>query len=496
MKKMILLTSAIAILAGCGNVPNTQNEVKFETTTVQSTKVPASFESEIKAKMQAHNLKGFSLAIFEDYKLVYSNQWGVKAATSGALVDEETAFSTASISKPVTALICVMLAEKGLINLDDPISKYLTRWSLPNSEFTKDTPVTWKHLLSHMAGTTQHGFADFYEGYDIPTLAESLQGKLPRYNNEQINFTFKPGTDWKYSGGGYTTIQMALEDHIGKPLHILAQENIFAPLGMENTTMVQPNETGFLTNVASVHNREGDVIHSGLPITPQVAPSGMWSTPEDLAKLGIAMQMALRGDKDTIISPQTAKTVTDIISLKSSGGSTLGWFRAFGFGNIDWMRYDGSNTGVGGDFLASMEGGKGFVFFANGDRPNRFPVTSYVRGETIRMMEWEKPFNTNIQVPDLLLQAIEGSYKDFLYGQNMDTEIVSLDGKIYLDSPLFAHFIGKNLSEMIYVGDNTFKIMDYPNLIRFNLGAKNQVKNLTILRNGNDDLSIDVEIER
>lgn len=494
MKKIILLTTAIALLGGCGSVTNTQTGSDLATRIETTTKINASFEADVEAKMQAHNLNGFSLAIIEDYKVVYSHQWGVKAAGSDDLIDANTASSTASTSKAITALLCHMLEEKGLISLDDPIANYLTRWPLPESEFTKNTPVTWKHLLSHRAGTSQHGFADFYEGDDIPTLVDSLEGRLPRYD-EPLKFIFQPDTDWQYSGGGYTIIQMALEDHFNEKLHRLAAENIFVPLGMTNTTMVQPNEVGFLTNVASVHDDDGNVIRSGLPITPQVSASGMWSTPADLAKLAIAMQKTLRGDKDTIISPKAAKAMTDIISLQGSGGSTLGWMRAFGFGNVDWMRHDGSNTGVGNDFLASMEEGYGLIFFANGEKRNRFPVFSYVRGEVIKMMQWEKPIRGRKAVPSELLQAIKGSYKDFLYNVGMDSEIISVDDKVYLVSPVFEHFLGKDRSEMVYLGGNTFKIMDYPNRVRFNLDANNKVKTLTMLRDDNDKLSVDINLQ-
>ena len=495
MKKMILLTSALALLlAGCGSVTNTHEAPNIEPTIENSTKINASFSAELEAKMQAHNLKGFSMAVIEDYKVVYSNQWGIKAAGSDALLDQDTAFSTASTAKVITALICLMMEEKGLINLDDPISDYLTRWSLPESDYTKNIPVTWKHLLSHMAGTTQHGFADFYEGDAIPTLIDSVEGRLPRYSNEPISFEFEPGTDWKYSGGGYTIIQMALEDHFKKPLHILASENIFGPLGMDNTTMIQPNEAGFLTNVASVHDSDGNVIRSGLPITPQVSASGMWSTPQDLAKLAIAMQKTLRGDKNTVISRKVATAATDIISIKTSGGNSLGWMRAFGFGNTDWMRFSGSNTGVGSDLLASMEDGYGLIFFANGEKPNRFPVTGYVRGEVIEMMQWGSIKNKGKAAPKNLIDAVKGPYKDLLYG--MSAEVMSLNDKVYLVSPVFQHFLGKDRSEMIYLGENTFKVLDYPNQIRFNLDDKNQVRSLTMLRNKDDNLSVNIELAR
>ena len=168
--------------------------------------------------------------------------------------------------------------------------------------------------------------------------------------------------------------------------------------------------------------------------------------------------------------------------------------RAFGFGNTDWMRFSGSNTGVGSDLLASMEDGYGLIFFANGEKPNRFPVTGYVRGEVIEMMQWGSIKNKGKAAPKNLIDAVKGPYKDLLYG--MSAEVMSLNDKVYLVSPVFQHFLGKDRSEMIYLGENTFKVLDYPNQIRFNLDDKNQVRSLTMLRNKDDNLSVNIELAR
>ncbi|WP_278550970.1 serine hydrolase domain-containing protein [Elizabethkingia bruuniana] len=300
----------------------------------------------INQQLEKYKLPGFSLVVFENYKIVYSNQFGLKSVNSKEKIDENTAFSTASISKPITALLCHILEEKGLINLNDPIDRYLKRWHLPKSKFTENNSPTWKQFLNHTAGTSQGGFEDHYEGETIPTITQSLLGQIPRYDKE-IEFLFTPGTNFEYSGGGYVIIQMALEDTLNKSIAELAQEYIFSPLGMKNTTMVQPNEKGFLTNVALVHDKDGKVIRTGLPITPQVGASGMWSTPTDLAKLSIEIQNALRNKNNKVISHQVAKKVTEVTAFKNAvGGWSYGWQKSFGYSNYDWFSCNGSNTGV------------------------------------------------------------------------------------------------------------------------------------------------------
>lgn len=420
-------------------------------------------------QLEKYKLAGFSVVVFENYEIVYSSQFGVKSTDSKEKIDQNTAFSTASISKPVTALLCFMLEEKGLLDLDDPIGNFLKRWHLPKSRFTEKSSPTWRQFLNHTAGTTQEGFEDHYEGEAIPTLQQSLLGQIPRYDKE-IEFLFAPGTNWQYSGGGYTIIQMALEDTFNKPIAALVREYIFSPLGLKNTTMTQPNEKGFLANVALVHDKDGKVIKTGLPVTPQVAPSGMWSTPTDLAKFAIEMQNALRNKNNKLISHDVAKKVTEVTVLKNAvGGWSYGWQKSFGYNNYDWFLSNGSNTGVGGTVAGTMEDGNGFVFLANGEKLNRFPVMSHTQKTILKVMNWNRKatYGEVQEMPLSLKEKLIGSYDDFLYEQGVETKIVERNNRLYVESALLEHFKGKSENELLYLKNGLFKIVDYPNLLKF-----------------------------
>lgn len=443
--------------------------------------------------MSKYNLKGLSVAVFEDYKIIWTNQWGVKATDSEDKIDVNTAFSTASISKPITAIVCAILEEKGLINLDDPINKYLERWKIPKSNFTDGTDVTWKQLLSHTAGTSQGGFEDYYTGDSIPTIVESLQGKLLPRTKKPIEFLFKPGTNWEYSGGGYVIIQCALEDHFKKPLAQIVKENLLEPLHLQNSTMIQPNENGFLTNTAKVHNSKGQIIRTGIPITPQVAPSGLWSTPTDLALIAIEMQKALLGKGNKVISKAVAQKVTNIVTINGARGWSYGWQRSLGYGNLDWFSHDGSNTGTGGDLIATMQNGNGIAVLANGDKPNRLPVMSYIKKEIISKLKWSKPIKTKrIKIPSKLKNAVKGYYTEILYGYDRlgTTKIVEENNVFYLYSPYLKEDFDAPKSEMFYRGNNTFKIDNYPNEIQFDLNEKNELQGITISRPADTDKSL------
>lgn len=89
-------------------------------------------------------------------------------------VDEETLFPTASFSKWITALSVMSLVEREQLDLDTPVSKYLSRWQLPDSQFDNDG-VTVRRLLSHTAGLTDGlGFGDYEGGEDLPVNRRSV----------------------------------------------------------------------------------------------------------------------------------------------------------------------------------------------------------------------------------------------------------------------------------------------------------------------------------
>lgn len=442
-----------------------------------------SLKKSMSEMMVKYNLKGLSVAVFENYKIIWTNEWGVKASDSNDKIDQKTAFSTASISKPIVAIVCAMLEEKGLINLDDPINNYLKRWKLPKNHFTDGNDVTWNMLLSHTAGTSQGGFEDYYVGDSIPTIVQSLQGKLLPRSKKPIEFLFKPGTNWEYSGGGYVIIQCALEDHLKKPLAQIVKDNIIDPLRLQNSTMIQPNEQGFLTNIAKVHNSKGEIIRTGIPITPQVAPSGLWSTPTDLALIAIEMQKALSGKDNKIISTAVSKKVTDIVTMNGPRGWSYGWQRSLGFGNQEWFSHDGSNTGTGGDLLATMKKGNGIAVLANGDKPNRLPVMCYIEKEIITRLHWNKPINETEKVPSALKEAIKGYYTEILYGYDRlgTTKIFEENNHLYLNSPYLKDNFDVEKNKMYYIGNNSFRVENYPNIIQFNLD-QNKLIALTISR--------------
>ena len=113
----------------------------------------------LQERMEKYHVPGVSIALIENGKIAWSKSWGSCTADCLQAVNTETLFQAASMSKPIAAVAALRMVDQGELALDKPINPQLTRWQIPDNEFTQQQPVTLRHLLCHTAGTTVHGFA-------------------------------------------------------------------------------------------------------------------------------------------------------------------------------------------------------------------------------------------------------------------------------------------------------------------------------------------------
>lgn len=428
----------------------------------------------IEEAMIHYGLPGLSIAVIDNYQIIGTKEWGVKQVGQDSKVDKETVFSTASISKAIAATLIVYLSHEGYFSLDEPINNYLKRWKLSENEFTKSKPVTFRNILSHTSGATQHGFTDFYVGDDIPTIIESLEGKLPRYD-APLTIDFEPGSQQRYSGGAYTLAQVALEDIMGSSLPEMAKKYFFEPLKMNHSTFYQPNEKEFFENAAYAHNNDTAVI--GLPICPQLSASGLWSTPTDMSKFIIEIQNALLG-KGKVLKKEVAKEMLTVHAAFIGWGDwSLGWERNSGDGNLEWFSHGGANTGIGGYIMGSMENGKGIAMFGNGPNSRRLPVLGGIQRQIVKDLNWKVESKHKKQIV-----AIEGDLDEFTgrywtpFGQAMT---------IVKQNDQLAFKFGPEPTELFHVGDNNFYMDESP--FGFTFKKHDDILSIFIIGNGRDE---------
>jgi CubicO group peptidase (beta-lactamase class C family) len=257
--------------------------------------------------MEAYRVQGLSIAVIADDRIDWAKGYGVLEKGSAVPVTERTLFQTASMGKPVTATCALMLYDRLGISLDEDIRARLESWTL-RSDITFDTPPTMRQILSHTAGFNVHGFLGYLPSDTLPTLSQILDGAPPA-NNRPITVYLEPGTRWVYSGGGYVVAQQILEDATGEGFAQLVQENIFGPLGMTQTSYLDPlNETDAVSgHQARTDADDVQVMDGRWRRFPDLATGSIWTTPSDFAKFVIALQRSHRGEADALLPRDVAR---------------------------------------------------------------------------------------------------------------------------------------------------------------------------------------------
>ena len=184
--------------------------------------------------LASKGIPGVAIALVEEGSVVWQEGFGFADAHGQVPVDpRSTVFQVASLSKSVVAWGVLALAESGQIDLDAPIETYLTRWQFPESRFDA-SEVTAGRLLRHTGGTNIHGYLGFDPSEPLPTLVESLNGETKGLGG--VRLLAQPGTRWQYSGGGYTVLQLLIEEVTGRPFADYMAETVLAPLGLEDSS--------------------------------------------------------------------------------------------------------------------------------------------------------------------------------------------------------------------------------------------------------------------
>ncbi len=346
----------------------------------------------IAERMKFHKAPALSIAVIKDFKLEWAKAYGLKDLETGEPVTTETLFQAGSISKSVNAMVAMKKVEQGRISLDEDINAKLTSWKLPDNEFTAKKKVTLRNLLSHTAGTTVHGFPGYAVTEKVPTLQQILDGTAPA-NTAAVRVDFEPGSRFRYSGGGTTISQLAIMDIEKKPYPDIAKETVLAPLGMSNSTYSQPLPADWRKKAATGYRGNGSEVEGKIHIYPEMAAAGLWTTPTDLAKFAIELQLSLAGKSNKVLTKQSVETMTT--SYKDDVG--LGFFIER-HGNALYFGHGGADEGFRAELVVSRDKGYGVAVMVNSD--NGQILREVIRG-VAREYGWDEFLPAPVEIISL-----------------------------------------------------------------------------------------------
>ena len=390
----------------------------------------------LEERMRHYEVPAVSIAVIQDFEVVHYRVYGVADRETGEKATGDTLFQAASISKPVAAFGALKMVADGKLTLDGDINDTLKSWKLPDNEFTKEAKVTLTHLLSHTGGLTVHGFPGHAAGEDVPTTIQVLDGSGPA-NTPPVRVDKVPGESYRYSGGGYTIVQLMMTDVAGKPLPALMDELVFEPVGMERSTFLNPLPPQLLKHAAAGYLPDHSAV-VGKRHTYQ-GLAGFWTTAEDLARFAIEVQLALRGESDVLDRATAEKMVEPLTKYAGRG------FHLHRRDRVPYFGHGGWNEGFCAQLTAHRTAGYGAVVMINSNHPQLIHEIIRGIGEEYGWAGYAP--HPKLEAPQEALELYPGRYR---YNAEMVLNVERRGDR------LFMHYHGEEGQELHHVGDGRY----------------------------------------
>jgi CubicO group peptidase (beta-lactamase class C family) len=226
-----------------------------------------------------------TVLVAKEGKVIFEKGYGMANIELGVLNTPQMKFQIGSITKQFTATAIMQLAEKGLLDVNDPITKHL-------SDYPKETgdKITIHNLLSHTSGIPN--YTNMPEAMKNMALEVSVEDLMGTFKNEPLDF--EPGEKYVYSNSNYVVLGAIIEKISGKTYEDYLQENIFKPLGMNSSgydhrdRIMKNRAAGYSQNEAG-ELMNAEFVHMSAPY----AAGALYSTVEDM----LIWDQALYGEK-------------------------------------------------------------------------------------------------------------------------------------------------------------------------------------------------------
>jgi CubicO group peptidase (beta-lactamase class C family) len=234
-------------------------------------------------KVKADEFSG-AVLVAKTGKPIFQKAYGLASKEHNVANRVDTKFNLGSINKLFTQVAVAQLADQGKLSLDDHLSKFIPDY--PNREAANK--ITIRHLL-----TMSSGVGDIFSRQFDDTPKDKLRKLhdfLPLFASEPL--AFEPGTQQRYSNGGYVLLGLIIEKVSGQSYYDYVRENIFKVAGMENTESFEADT--IVPNLANGYTREGSSNRSwknniySRPARGSSAGGG-YSTADDMLKFTIAV---------------------------------------------------------------------------------------------------------------------------------------------------------------------------------------------------------------
>lgn len=325
--------------------------------------------------MEKNSLTGISIGMVLNGELAYTRAFGISDMEKGARVTETSMFHSASISKTFVAMAVMQLQERGLLELDKPVSEYLPYFRLKDERYRN---MTIRLMLSHTSG-----MPDVYDyEWDKPKYHEGALEEYVRslYDNELL---WEPGERFAYSNIAYEVLGDVIAKISGTPFENYMKENIFKLLGMNNTGYLikeVPQEELTAPHVIDINAGYEPKKNEYYPYNRIHAPSStLWSNPSEMCRYAIANLNRGSFNGIRLLKPESYEAMWCPAAETGWGTAKVGysWFMRE-YKGIDLIYHTGGDTGYCSNLVLIPEKASALSLFCNCDNMNLSMVTDYI----------------------------------------------------------------------------------------------------------------------
>ncbi len=257
------------------------------------------------------NQPGIALSIQKHGEIIYQNSTGLADLSSKTPLDSTTNFRMASVTKQFTAMAILLLEKDHLLNLDDPIG----RW-LPELPATVGQHVLIRHLLTHSSG-----IQDYESLIPDTQTTQVLDADVLQLLSHRDTTYFLPGTRFRYSNSGFCLLALIVERASHQSYTSFIKDHIFLPLHMDHSTVYEKGQPIFDRAMGYAKNSTGAIIPSDQSVTSATkGDGGVYTSLADYRKWLRALQQ-----NRFINLPATLKSLRFPIAT-SDNFYAAGWF--------------------------------------------------------------------------------------------------------------------------------------------------------------------------
>jgi D-alanyl-D-alanine carboxypeptidase len=234
-------------------------------------------DSYVKGLAPAKHFRG-TIVVERNGQVILQKNYGIAVEEWQVPVSSDTRFEIASLSKQFTAAAILQLADRGKLNVEDPVSKY-----------SPESPASWKgmtihHLLTHTSGLPENEWENFFKGRCTPYTTEE---QVKTFRDRPLDFP--PGTSWKYRNTEYYLLAFIIEKLSGESYASYLTHHIFEPLKMTHSGFAAMAD--IVPLMAEGYSREGSTLHHReyFDRSMETGAGGIYTTAEDLLRWNKAL---------------------------------------------------------------------------------------------------------------------------------------------------------------------------------------------------------------